>query len=117
MALTKITTSVIAANTLGTANIADNRQVANAKIFYKKSGESDFKSINMTASGNTYTGNIPSSEVTQEGLEYFLTATDSSDNIAREPTSGIIPIQVNITGEGLVKSSAQPAGSEQNAYR
>jgi len=78
------------------ANITDNNYVTNAKLFYRKKGENNFISVNMTANGDTYNGEIPSSVVTTVGLEYYLTATDSSGNEAREPTVGVFSIQVYV---------------------
>ncbi|MEE9429811.1 MAG: T9SS type A sorting domain-containing protein [Melioribacteraceae bacterium] len=100
-----------------TANITDNEQVSNAQLFYRKGGEIIFKSLDMSASGNTYSGDIPNNEVTLRGLEYYITAADSLSNKKREPSTGVIILPVRVNGEGLVKETAQPSGSVQTAYR
>jgi Secretion system C-terminal sorting domain len=100
-----------------TANISDNEQVSNAQLFYRKGGEINFKSLTLEASGNTFSGDIPINEVTLRGLEYFLTSTDALNNSSRDPANGVIALQVSVSGEGLVKETAQPSGSAQTAYR
>ncbi len=61
------------------ATIVDNIEpyVQSAKVFYKNSKDSIYKSVNMTTSGNDiYTADIPGVDVQEPGLDYYITATD-----------------------------------------
>ena len=96
------------------ANIFDDIQVAEAKIFYRKGGETNFTEAPMLKnSGNNYQLEIPASAVTSRGVEFFVAAVDGEGNSVRHPLSGIISIPVNIVAQSEQKSSTQPA----NSYR
>jgi hypothetical protein len=71
----------------------------------------------MLPTGNTYNGVIPPTAVQPTGTEYYIEAADAAGNTVREPNQGVFAVSVSIGGEGLQKSTPQPAGSSQNAYR
>lgn len=79
--------------------------VQSATLFYRTSGESNYKSLTMTVlSGNIYHAIIPGSDVVTPGLEYYITATDgqsTSSDPSVDPTSnpyvlGILPNQAPV---------------------
>jgi len=69
-----------------TASIDDNRAgVAAAVLYYRQGGSLTSKQVTMSLSGNTYSGTIPASAVTERGLLYYIEATDLAGNVSRFP--------------------------------
>ena len=99
------------------ANVTDRSGVAKVALNYRKGGSSSFTSASISQTGSIYQAIIPEDAITSRGIEYFIEATDSVGNTSRTPQSGVFSIQVKIPKPGLTKESAQPHGSEQNAYR
>ena len=47
------------------------------KLYYKNASETEWKTENMlNTTGSTYRATISAYEVTEEAIEYFITATD-----------------------------------------
>jgi hypothetical protein len=99
-----------------TADISDDTGIASAMLNFRKGGDSTFTSTTMTQ-GSSYQATIPDTMVTSQGIEYFILTTDSDKLTTREPLTGIHSIQVSIPSPGIVKSTPQPEGDEQTAYR
>lgn len=96
------------------ANIFDDIQVAEAKLYYRKGGETNFTEAPMARNtGNNYQQEIPASAVTARGVEFFVSAADGDGNTVRHPASGIISVAVSVSAQSEQKSSPQPA----NSYR
>lgn len=57
-----------------TAN--DNLQIDKVELFYRVTGTESWKVVTMTAVNDRYSAVIPSSEVTTDGLEYYIRAFD-----------------------------------------
>lgn len=55
-------------------------------LYYRKQGESVFQSAALGAFFDEYNGTIPASEVTTNGVEYYLSARDWSYNLATSPS-------------------------------
>jgi len=92
----------------------DNINVESCTLFYREGGDQTFSSTAMTGTDNNYSGTIPGSVVGVKGVEYYVEVEDVNNN-SRE--SGIYSIRVTVGESGITKSSAQPSGSVQNAYR
>jgi|GEM_PF-3335204 len=59
------------------AEIIDNTSVRSAKLFYKRTNSSNYQSILMNnVTENFWEGNIPSSETTLQGINYYIVAHD-----------------------------------------
>lgn len=116
ISLASISPPVAAQQVTVSFTITDLSGVASATLFYRRGGDQTFTSIALALTGATYDGVIPAISVTSRGLEFYMTATDVYNNIARFPVTDIYSAQVVILG-GVTKTTAQPAGSEQNAYR
>ncbi|MBL1212202.1 MAG: T9SS type A sorting domain-containing protein [Ignavibacteriae bacterium] len=99
------------------AEITDNIGVASANIFFRRGGDASFTSLVMLPTGDIFNGAIPAATSQLTGVEYYIEAVDAVGNTARHPNQGITPISISITGEGLQKTTAQPSGNSQNAYR
>ena len=68
-----------------TATITDNANVQGALLFYRPAGGTSYASLVMTPSGATYTATIPGSAVTPPGLQYYLEARDTANNLGYAP--------------------------------
>ena len=57
-----------------TAN--DNLQIDKVELFYRVTGTESWRAVSMTAVNDRYSAVIPSSDVTTDGLEYYIRAFD-----------------------------------------
>ena len=99
------------------AEITDNVGVTSANLFFRRGGDAAFTSLVMLPTGDIFNGAIPANVAQLTGVEYYIQASDDAGNTARLPAQGASSIRVSTTGEGLQKTTAQPAGNSQNAYR
>ncbi len=96
-----------------TATITDRDEVATAELHYRRGRGTLYTPLTMEwIGGDDYEATIPGGEITSWGVEYYITASDE------EPLEGISdsyspPVAIS----NLVRSEAQPAGSEQDSYR
>ena len=95
-----------------TADLTDNSSVASATLYYRKGGASQYSNLNMSP-GSTYQATIPSSSVTEKGLEYYITAVDDSGHVSTEPATNPLtsPHVVQVTFSSLSCPNATPAES------
>jgi len=96
------------------ATITDNIGVVNATLNYRKGGDVTFITMFLVKTGNSFRGSIPATVVTTRGVEYYIAARDSAGLMAQ---SAKVSVQVRVSGQGEIKGSAQPGGTEQIAYR
>lgn len=72
-----------------TAAITDNVGVQAATLYYKGSllnnSTAFWSSATMSASGSTYSGDIPASSVNSSGVMYYISALDTSSNTKKSP--------------------------------
>jgi hypothetical protein len=83
-----------------TATITDDVGVESATLYYRKTGDTTFTSVTMIVAGDTYSGTIPASAVTEDGVEYYITATDGFNEAtfpATDPTTS--PQEITIAEE------------------
>ena len=107
------------------AGISDRHSgVQTAKLYYRRGGASAFtEMILLHVGGSTYQVQIPASEITSRGLEFYLVATDraGNENVC-QPECGKFSIQVRVEGNGLstkLHDHGTPTGAKigQTAYR
>ncbi len=67
------------------ANITDDGGVTGANVHYRKSGQTSYSTVAMSAAGDHYTGLIPDSVVTSVGVDYYLSATDGLNTSYHPP--------------------------------
>jgi len=82
------------------ATITDNVAVASATLYYRKTGETAYESVAMTATDGTYSAEVPGSDVTADGVEYYISATDGvnpATSPATNPTTS--PHEIEVTEE------------------
>lgn len=86
---------------------------------YRSGGADSFSSVAMTpdGSGTTFEADLPADAVSDQGIAYYITATDVEGNQARVPAQGVFSFPVQIDEPGIVKPNGQPSGTTQTAYR
>ena len=83
--------------------MSDNSGIDNVTLFYTQGGSSQYTSTTMSGSDDAYSGTIPGSAVTQNGLIYYVTAQDLLGYITTTDTIGV---SVNFASGTLTTSSA-----------
>jgi len=73
--------------------------------------------VPMTEEGDGFVAQIPGDAITEQGVVYFITATDANGRTVRAPRTGVYSFPVLIPDPGLVRSSPLPSGDGQGAYR
>lgn len=91
--------------------------VQEAVLTYRPGDAPTPTSVPMAEEANGFVGRIPGEAVGAAGLVYFITATDANGTAVRAPRSGVYSVPVRLSGPGLVKPTAQPAGDDAGAYR
>lgn len=89
------------------AVVSDNQDVKEVLLFYRTFGDKNYLSLTMEAIGEgRYRGLLPSKEIREPGLEYYIRATDPEGNMALQglPFSPL---------EAIV-SAASPEGEQEN---
>jgi uncharacterized membrane protein len=86
--------------TVSATIIDDVSGVKYVELFYKMKNDNSYSNISMSKYQNSYTAEIPAQDVTVDGLEYFIKATDKATppNIAYFGATGqvtIIPTSIN----------------------
>jgi len=99
-------------------NMSDNSGIDNVTLFYTQGGSSQYTSTTMSASNDAYSGTIPGSAVTQNGIIYYVTAQDLLGYITTTDTIGV---SVNFASGTLTTnsatSSAYPTGLPIDTWR
>ena len=108
---TPVTTANINTAVTITATVTDNTAVQSVTLYYRTVGAPAFTSIVMAGDGNVYSATIPATAVTAAGVEYYITAVDTSNNEARAPTTGTYTITVLVATLNVAKTHAPPGDS------
>ena len=64
-------------------SVSDNLAVQSATLFYRTIGDLEWKSLTMSKANSRYSATIFGSEVTMDGLEYYISATDGVNTVTR----------------------------------
>ena len=79
--------------------VSDNIVVVCVRLFYREKGEANYSSVEMVKEGDDkYSGEIPADVVTSEGIEYYIRATDGTNEITM-PENIDTPYTIKVTGE------------------
>ena len=62
---------------------SDNMRIESVTLYYRTAGETEWKSIKMSKVNDRYSATIFGSELTMEGLEYYIVASDGSNSISK----------------------------------
>lgn len=85
------------------ATATDNVGVEYVKVFYRAQGEESWNTLNLTpGENNRYFGVIPAGEVSREGMEYYIEASDGTST-ARDG-SAQAPIRIAIDSTAVIYS-------------
>ena len=92
------------------ATVTDNTNaLASVTLQYRRVGQLSYQEVAMTnTSGDTYEAEIPAADVTTDGVEYYLQATDDF-GVASTVGSADAPTVVNVGGTLVVESSLASA--------
>lgn len=92
-----------------TAN--DNLQIDKVELFYRVTGTESWKVVTMTAVNDRYSAVIPSSDVTTDGLEYYIRAFDGVNyaykGTAEQPYAVAVSEAVDRSALGDVNGDGQ----------
>ncbi len=78
------------------ANVTDDREVEKVKLFYRTKGETEYKEREMSLINGEYGTVIPKSELDMAGLEYYIWATDGTNEItAPEDINNPYAVEIN----------------------
>lgn len=61
--------------------ISDNVSITEALLHYRVKGDTSFKTINMSSINNRYYATIPINDLSVEGIEYYISASDGTNTI------------------------------------
>lgn len=85
------------------ATATDNVGVEYVKVFYRAQGEESWNTLNLSAGeNNRYFGVIPAGEVSRDGMEYYIEASDGT-SVARDG-SAQAPIRIAIDSTAVIYS-------------
>ena len=86
------------------AVINDETGVLSANLYYTQGGNQVFTNLTMSSSsGNTFSATVPASDVTRNGLIYFIQAEDDLGYVSNSDTLGV---EINFSNGDLSTSSA-----------
>ena len=92
-----------------TAN--DNLQIDKVELFYRVTGAESWRAVTMTAVNDRYSAVIPSSDVTTDGLEYYIRAFDGVNyaykGTAEQPYAIMVSEAVDRSALGDVNGDGQ----------
>jgi len=92
-----------------TAN--DNLQIDKVELFYRVTGTESWRAVTMTAVNDRYSAVIPSSDVTTDGLEYYIRAFDGVNyaykGTAEQPYAITVSEAVDCSALGDVNGDGQ----------
>lgn len=82
------------------ATITDNIQITSAKVFYRQIGSNDWIERDMVnPSGNLYVLTLNSSELGEQGIEYYINATDGDSSTLSASESAPYTVTVALASE------------------
>ena len=93
------------------ADVRDNAEIEEVILFYARTGAAA-ESVIMSAIGSVHSGSIPGSEVTFDGIGYYIQAIDAAGNTAFIPAGAqFTPIIVEDTTAPIISHTAVEVGA------
>ncbi|MBQ6823652.1 MAG: S8 family serine peptidase [Clostridia bacterium] len=90
-----------------TATVTDNIGVEYVNIYYRAKGESDWKTLKLSKTeGNNYYGVIAANDVSADGMEYYIEASDGTTTV--RDGSDVWPLQIAVD-DSMVIYSVSPS--------
>jgi hypothetical protein len=107
-----VRTAYTNSNLVISATITDNLMVASATIYYRTVGDTEWKSVIMTALNSRFSGIISAENLSTDGLEYYISATDGVSNTykgsAENPYTVTVKLAIDqnslgdVDGDGVI---------------
>jgi len=98
-----VTHAFTGSNLVISATVTDNVAISSATLYYRTTGSEVWKSKEMTNLNDKYSASISAQEVTVDGLEYYIEATDGLSKTykgtAEEPY--VIIVQLAVEGSDI----------------
>lgn len=93
-------------NLIVSAVVTDNVKIDKATLYYRTKGTEEWKSKSMTNNNDKYSAVISASEITVDGIEYYIEATDgistTNKGTADEPIEITVQVAVATAEKGDV---------------
>jgi hypothetical protein len=70
-------------NLIVSCTASDNMQIASVTLYYRTVGSDTWKSLTMSKVNDKYSATIFGSELTLEGLEYYIEASDGVNTVCK----------------------------------
>ena len=70
-------------NLVITCTARDNVAITSVTLYYRASGDTEWKTLNMSKLNDKYSATVFGSEVTLAGVEYYIVASDGINNITK----------------------------------
>lgn len=98
-------------NLLISVTASDNIGVKDAKLYYRKKGESDYKVVTMSKYNNRYTGKINANDVTLDGIEYYIEVDDGINITQKGNASEPYYVVIKEAPEKIIKGDVNSNGA------
>ena len=101
------------------ANITDDTGISQSTLHYAVGGDWSYSSVPMTSTGTTYSGTIPASDVTYNGLVCYIQSQDATQS-AYTTQSDTTALEVIFSGSAIttaMSGSQHPNGITMDAWR
>lgn len=84
---TPVATGYIGRNIVISASVSDNVGTDYVRLYYRAVGETSYRMVEMTNFNSSFSGTIPGAQVTSEGIEYYIEASDGTNRTFRGSAS------------------------------
>ena len=99
-------------------NLTDDTGIDGVTLYYMQGGGSGYTSVAMSGSAGAYSGTIPGSAVTQNGLIYYIAAQEVLGYATITDTAGVaVSFASGSLTTNTAGNSAYPAGLPLDAWR
>jgi len=93
------------------ANVTDNVGIHTATLYYRTAGTEEWKTQTMTNYNDKYSAVIPAAEVTLDGLEYYIEATDGISQTYKGSAEDPYPVTVKLAVSASDKGDVDGNGT------
>ena len=98
-------------NLVISATATDNVAISNVTLYYRVKGQTEWKSLTMSKQNDKFSAKIMGSEVTLDGIEYYIVATDGVNTVqkgsAEAPYTVVVKSADSLLGKGDVDGNGQ----------
>ena len=111
---TPVNQAYLGSNLIIKCSATDNVSVTEAKLYYRTKGTLDYKFVLMSKNNDSYIGKINGSELSLEGLEYYIEVFDGTNKVNKG--SSEVPYEVvvkedaalmlkgDVDGDGIIST-------------